>query len=178
MSDADRKVKERTLELEVRHAEATGKTFRDAETANIRNLERLAARKRDTIVKPVTKPSKPAFREVTHEDLQNAGIRKRQAAVTQVTRHRCGAACGHCFDCRALARTVLVRQRLPNEPRLAPIANALAVMTIAIGMKRRFRDLGIEFPFDHPSELMRRRAYDGAVGQILDRTTPILGAWR
>ncbi len=171
-------VKERTLALEVDHAQSAGGTLRDAETANARNLERLANRRKVALPPPRFKAPEPNYRECTHEELRAAKVRKRPAKIVPVRKHMCGGACGLCLDCKRLARVALIRDRLPGEPRLAPVVNALAVLAIAFGLRRRFRDAGVEFPFDSQREAVRCRAHDSAVSQILDRTTPILGDWR
>lgn len=171
-------VKERTLSIEIEHAQKAGGSLRDAEAANIANLARMAGRAR--FAKPARKaaPAKPKYREVSPEELRAAQVRKRPAKIVPVRKHACGGACGLCLDCKRLARVALIRERLPHEARLQPIVNALTVMTIAFGLQRRFRDMGFEFPFDHPRTSVRNHAHDAAVSQIIDRTVSILGAWR
>jgi hypothetical protein len=73
VSDRARGIKERTLAMEVKHAQAMGGTFRDAETANMRNLERMEARKRlPKKIAAAVKPRGFAHREVTKKDLADA----------------------------------------------------------------------------------------------------------
>lgn len=176
--DHARWVKERTIAIEVEHAQKMGGTLRDAETANAKHLERLANRKKIALPPPRFKQPTIQRRELTHEELRAAQVRKRPAKIVPVRKHMCGGACGMCLDCKRLQRVALIRDRLPGEPRLAPIVNALAVMTIAFGLQRRFRDAGVEFNFDDSRAWVRNRAHDAAVSQIIDRTVPILGEWR
>lgn len=172
--DHARWVKERTLAMEIEHAQANGGTLRDAENANRAALGRLSARQGS---KPAP-VARRAEREVTKAKLAEAGVTKRPARVVPVMPMVCRM-CGLCIECKRLARLAEIRrrERLGDE-NMEPFINALRMTAFAHGLRRKLRDEGAIFPFDSPSESVRLRAYNAMVDRVCDRTVPLVGAWR
>ena len=173
--DHSRWVKEKTLSLEAHHIQIAGGTFRDAETANTRNLERLAARQRLAKPKPAAKVN-TAQREVTHADLKAAGVTKKVAKVAKVAAYKCKH-CGLCRRCRRELRAATIMRRGKIEPKIGEFSNALVVLVLAHGMRQMYRDRGLEFPFNTLTGAMRDRAFVAAVERICDRSVLAMGAW-
>jgi hypothetical protein len=167
----DRAVKERTLALEVRHAEATGGTFRDAETANIRNLERMAARKRDARPRPLAAKPKPMLRS------ELAGVTRTVAKPKRVTMPRCKF-CGLCRRCKRELRVAeILRRHRIGDVAVAPFANSLAIVVLAHNMRRRYRDGSVEFRFDELAGFQLDRALIAAVELVCERSALTMGTW-
>lgn len=101
--------------MEVEHAKRIGKTFRDAESENIRLLERMEALAR--LEKPKAKPSVP--RKSRRQRMLERAVEVRQALPKPKTLTWLGSSpCGRCGVCRAcrrekriLAITNLAKQR-------------------------------------------------------------------
>lgn len=175
-ADHSRWVKEKTLQLEAAHIQIAGGTFRDAETANAANLERMAARKREAKPKPVKRKVDAAQREVSHADLKAAGITKKVATVKPVAAYPCKH-CGLCRRCRRELRAADIMRRGKVEPKIGEFSNALVVLVLAHGLRQMYRDRGVEFPFHKLVGAMRDRAFVAAVERICERSTGAMGAW-
>lgn len=175
--DHARWVKERTLALEVQHAQLLGGTLRDAEDANRIALARLASRNLHR--KPKSRPTPTKRPEpATHRELADAKVFHRSPKIRKVRASRCGN-CGMCIPCKRQARAIdIIRRHKAGEFRLGKLVNQLAMMTLAFDLRMRFRDFGAEFPFDSVHESVRLRALDAVTERICDRSSGIIGEWR
>ncbi len=176
--DHARWVKERTLEVEARHIHVIGGSIRDAEDANARNLIRLDARKRENKPKPVKQRVDAGKREVTHSDLKAAGVTKRRAQVTKIAAYKCKH-CGMCRRCKRELRVAEIMRRNRNgDTSVHALANSLAVMVLAHGLRKLYRDGSVEFRFNELEGLQRNRALLAATELICERSSATMGAWR
>lgn len=176
--DHARWVKERTLEVEARHAHVIGGTIRDAEDANNRNLIRLDARKRENKPKPVKRPVDAGKREITHSDLKAAGVTKRQARVAKIAAYKCKH-CGLCRRCRRELRVAeIMRRHRIGDSAVKDLANSLAVMVLAHGLRKLYRDGSVEFRFNELEGFQRDRALVSATERICEQSSATMGAWR
>lgn len=176
--DHARWVKERTLEVEARHANVIGGSIRDAEDANARNLIRLDARKRESKPKLVKQAVDVGSREITHADLKEAGVTKRRAQVVKVAPYRCKH-CGMCRRCkRELRVSEIMRRNRIGDSSVMAYANSLAVMVLAHGLRKLYRDGSVEFRFNELDGLQRNRALLAATELICERSSATMGAWR
>ncbi len=177
-ADHARWVKERTLEIEARHANAIGGSIRDAETANANNLIRLDARKREDKPKPVKQAVDVAKRDISHADLKEAGVTKRTASVVKIAPYKCKH-CGLCRRCKRELRVseIMRRNRLGDSSVMA-YANALAVMVLAHGLRKLYRDGSVEFRFNELEGMPRNRALVAATELVCERSSATMGAWR
>lgn len=113
-ADHDRWVKERTLAMEVAHAQRMGGTFRDAEAENARLLQRmeaLARNEKPTIAKP---------RRSRQERMLERAVEVREALPRPKTLTWLGSSpCGRCGTCRACMRErrVLAISHLATQQR-------------------------------------------------------------
>lgn len=175
--DHSRWVKERTLEIEARHVHAIGGSIRDAEDANARNLIRLDARKRENKPKPVKRPVDAGRREITHADLKAAGVTKRAAKVTPIAAYKCKH-CGLCRRCRREARVAeIMRRNRQGDSTVMALANSLAVMVLAHGLRKLYRDGSVEFRFHELEGFHRSRALIAATELICERSASTMGPW-
>lgn len=169
-------VKERTLAAEIQHAQTIGLSARDAETANIRNLERLEARKRDA--KPRTTPAKPQRREVTRADLAAANVTKRAATVRKVRPPRCNY-CGVCVKCRRELRIRALINLSKTDPRAETLLWEVYAVMRAADLGKDFQDgTGRIVPISTMNGPQRRRVATDCINAVCDRSTALLGAWR
>jgi hypothetical protein len=176
--DHSRWVKERTLEVEARHAHVIGGSIRDAEDANARNLIRLDARKREDKPKPVKQAVDVGKREITHAQLKEAGVTKRRARVTKIAAYKCKN-CGLCRRCkRELRVSEIMRRNRIGDASVSALANSLAVMVLAHGLRKMYRDGSVEFRFNELEGLHRNRALLAATELICERSSATMGAWR
>jgi hypothetical protein len=105
----DRWVKERTLAMEVEHAQRMGGTFRDAEVENARMLQRMEALARAE--KPAVRPPRRSRRQRMLE----RAVEVREAmpaapAFTWLSSSPCGR-CGVCRACKREKRILAISQR-------------------------------------------------------------------
>ncbi len=171
-------VKERTLEVEARHTHVIGGSIRDAEDANNRNLIRLDARKRENKPKPVKQALDVSKREITHADLKEAGVTKRRSSVVKIAAYKCKH-CGMCRRCRRELRvSEIMRRNKVGDSSVMALANSLAVMVLAHGMRKLYRDGSVEFRFNVLEGLQRNRALLAATELICERSSATMGAWR
>lgn len=177
--DHARWVKEQTLKLEADHAAAVGLSGRDAEVANLANLERMDARKRQDKPKQRKKKVDAAKREVTHADLIKAGVTKKTPEIRKVKPRACGY-CGVCVSCRREVRVRLIMGKAREGDTLATsLCWELAAIVFAKQKRTDYRDyLGREFPFSRLQGADVRKASNRAVDLICDRSVRLLGEWR
>jgi hypothetical protein len=176
--DHARWVKERTLEVEAKHAHVIGGSIRDAEDANARNLIRLEARKRENKPKPVKQRVDAAAREISHDDLKAAGVTKQRARVAKIPAYKCKH-CGLCRRCRRELRVAeIMRRNRIGDASVHAYANSLAVMVLAHGLRKLYRDGSVEFRFNELEGIHRNRALVAATELICERSSQTMGAWR
>jgi len=171
--DHARWVKDRTLAMEAEHAKVVGLCMRDAETVNLRNLDRLAARRR--LARPVTARPRAAPREPVAADPR---VTKRVAKPRKMPVLRCGF-CSVCKTCKRNLRVgQIMQRRAQQEPLGIQLANALTIMVLAHDLRKVFKDCGAEYPFDRLTGHARNAALVAATERICDRSEATWGAWR
>lgn len=173
--DHDRWVKEQTLRREIEHASALGLSFRDAETTNIRNLERLAARKRD-FKAPKPRAAKP---QPDRAALADAGVSKRVAPVKSIPTSRCGH-CGVCHGCKRERRMALIMDKArKGDVKLLALAWDITGLVLASQARNRYQDLGgRRYDFHEMAGRTRIRARNAGIDAACDASIPLLGNWR
>lgn len=165
--DHPRWVKERTLAMEVAHAQRTGGTLRDAEAENARLLARMEALARAE--KPAPQALERASREERH--------RERGVFTRPVTPRLPGSElspCGRCGTCRRCKREkrvyAMILKARAGDKRFEAAVKRLGLLAIAaqngIGM------FAAMTPADADRYITRRTE------DICDSTIPTLGQWR
>lgn len=178
MNDKARALKERTLAMEVAHATATGGTFRDAETANMRALERLEARKREPKKpKPQAKRREFQHREVTKKEL--ASVTRKPAKPKKLSAPSCKF-CGTCRWCKRFRRSQLIMQKArEGDVAMLRLTMELVGLALAAQQKSDYKDaLGVEYPFSRIAGFTATRAVNAGVESVCDRSVNQLGGWR
>lgn len=171
--DHDRWVKEQTLEREVAHAKASGLSLRAAETANMRALERLAARKRDKKKrKPAAKP------QPTKAQLAESGVTRRVATAKQLPVSACNH-CGTCHSCKRERRISLILDKARKAEIPDRMAWEIVGLQLASQQRSNYRDLmGRSYPFADLPDRERIRARNAGFDNVCDVSVRWLGAWR
>jgi len=158
--DHDRWVKDRTLKMEIEHAQLVGLTLRDAEAENARMLARAEqkAKEAPTVVakpSPIAREQRHAARGITRKAPKNAG------------KPECS--CGLCIPCRRKMRVLAIfRGRAAGHPVLFALSEDIKSSFVV-----RIRDsiAGV-----------RKGALDRAlaarIDAICDRSIPTMGEWR
>lgn len=177
--DHSRWVKDITLKREVEHATMTGGSSRDAETANLANLERLDGRKRHAKPQKPKKKVDAAKREVTHADLIAAGVTKKPATIRKVEARACNF-CGLCKRCRRELRVSQIMAKAREGDRRAHrLTMELVAVMFAAQRRVDYKDeIGRELPFSRLHGLARDRAATAGVENVCDRSTSFMGEWR
>lgn len=168
--DHARWVKERTLALEVgQHA-----TFREAETANMRALERLARRK----ARP-RKPKKPAP-VPTSEQLAASGVTVREAPKHKPLKMPPCKLCRRCVWCKRAIRVSMIGIKAREQDLVAlSLQNELtAIMFAALGRKDYKDAIGRELPFSRIQGADIDKAVTQGIEWVCDRSVSALGQWR
>lgn len=168
--DHARWVKEQTLKLEVGHHA----TFRDAEAANLRSLERMSNRKR----KP-PKKKKPAP-VPTAEQLAGSGVTVKAAKVRKAPSLPPCKLCRKCVWCRRAIRVSMIgiKSRQQDLKARALQDELNAIMLAAIG-RRDYRDaLGRELPFSRIIGHDVDKAVTMGIEWVCDRSASFMGQWR
>ena len=170
-------VKERTLAMEANHATMVGGTFRQAESANLVALDRLASRQAKN--KPRQRPAKRKCREVTAEDLAAAGVTKKPAEVIAAPASPCSH-CGVCMRCKRERRVLAISAGAKaGNLDLVSLMWELSGLLLASQLGNNYRgQTGVEYPFARLTPLDRSRVRDAGFTFVCDRSTPILGEWR
>lgn len=179
--DHARWVKEQTLAIETRNAQAMGLSFRVAETENTRQLERLAARKRKKIApkkvpRPIDSPEQLAKEGVT---IRPAPEIKRGKVYPCKACCR-GTWCRESIRCkRAMRLRVIARLARKQDLRAVSLQEEITAIMVAALRGRDYRDaIGRELPF---SRLVGRdvdKAVTAGVEWVCDRSTSFMGQWR
>jgi hypothetical protein len=161
--DHDRWVKEKTIAMEVAHAERIGATLRDAEAENARLLARAEQLAKRTA--PIAAPRKPREKR-----LQDRGVTVRAPKeISLLKLSPCGR-CGTCRNCMRERRVLLIVQKRKDGGALGALASRLKNVTDQFIMRvGTFKDL---------SKGDRDRALTAAVEEICNLSFPHLGDWR
>lgn len=184
-------LKERTLAMEVRHAQQTGGATRDAELANQRALERLEGKKRDAGGRRRILSPRAIEREERRRDRQlsrreQLGVTyKPVAPVVKPAQFRCGR-CGQCVVCRRELRAIAIMAKArEGDLEMQWLTHNLVALHFAIGKRIDCKispsrsQPGREIAF---SRMMlggeRNLAFLGAVAEICDWSVRAMGAWR
>lgn len=168
--DHARWVKERTLALEIgQHS-----TLRDAESANMQALSRLASRKR----KP--KARKKARKIDTLDQLAKENVTVRPAPRRKIPQMPPCKRCRRCLWCKRAIRISMIGVKArQNDIRALALQNELNAILLAASGKRDYRDaLGRELPFSRLVGPDVDRAVNAGVEWACDRSTSFMGQWR
>lgn len=168
--DHARWVKDQTLKLEIgSHA-----TLREAETANLRSLERMSNRKR--------KPPKPkkAAPVPTADKLAKSGVTVKEAKARKAPALPPCKLCRKCVWCKRAIRVSMIgikaRQQDLKARALQDELNA--IMMAALG-RRDYRDgLGRELPFSRIKGHDVDKAVTMGIEWACDRSVSFMGQWR
>lgn len=178
--DHARWVKEKTLEMEVRHAQTVGGTFRDAETQNnaaLIRLENRRARKRlsrQGRKREIAAQRKIAGREITRKELSDAGVTRRPASP--ILKPPPIAAVDRPWAFRIARIMELGRQ---GDRRAIQLALEVVAIKMAVSAKRDYKDaVGRELPFSRLRGASVHRAVRAGMEWVCERSIPLLGAWR
>lgn len=181
MSDKARALKERTLKIEAEHAQRMGGTFRDAETANMRLLERLEARKRLRKIAaagPAQKPKRKETPGITKKELAGENVTRKPAAPIVQAAPSCKY-CGTCRWCKRFQRTALIMRKAREGDKVAQgLAYELVGIALAANERSDYRDvMGVEYPFSRIRGQTAIRAVNAGIEAVCDRSVRLLGAW-
>ena len=168
--DHARWVKETTLGIEAGHHA----TFRDAETANMRSLERLANRK----VKP--KKPKAKRKDVTAEQLAKQGVTQRVAPAKVMPPMPPCKLCGRCVRCkREFRMSQIMTKARQQDPKALLLVQELVAIGFAAQARKDYKDaLGRELPFSRLRGHDYNRAVTAGAEWVCDRSTAFMGQWR
>lgn len=173
--DHARWVKEQTLAIEARNARAMGRSFRDAETENTRQLERLANRKRKKpapkkLPRPIDNP----------EQLAKEGVTIRPAPKRKALQMPPCKLCRVCVWCRRAIRVSHIGLRARQDDRRArALQDELNAIMIAAIRRADYRDaLGRELPFSRITGKDVDKAVTQGIEWVCDRSIPFMGQWR
>lgn len=163
--DHDRWVKDRTLKMEIEHAQRVGLTLRDAESENARLLARAEqkAKQAPVVAKPGTSSTRARARR--HAD---RGITRKAPKKPAHTRE---CVCGTCTPCRRKMRVAAIFQRRnAGDVTMKQHADDLFMAFLAATTsKGAFTGL-------RPRDA--RRALAAKVDSICDSTVFFMGPWR
>lgn len=172
--DHARWVKEETLKAEIKHAQLRGLSFRDAETENTRQLERLAQRK--------LKPKKPkkAKRIDTPEQLAKEGVTVRAAPKRKAPKMPPCKLCRTCIWCRRAIRVSHIGLRARQQDlRAVALQDELNAIMIAAISRKDYRDaLNRELPFSRIVGKDVDKAVTMGIEWVCDRSVNFMGQWR
>lgn len=172
--DHARWVKEHTLKQEIEQAKAAGGSTRDAETANIRALERLAGRKR----KPKA-PKKPR-KDWTPEQLAKEGVTIRPAPKRKAPQMPPCKLCRVCVWCRRAIRVSMIGVKARQQDLKARVLqDELCAIMIAAVARKDYKDaLGRELPFSRITGHDVDKAVTMGIEWVCDRSVTFMGQWR
>ena len=171
--DHARWVKEQTLKREILHAQSVGLSARDAETTNMRALERLANRKQ----RPA-KPKKQRAKAIKPETFAEAGVSVREAPKQKAPVSVCNF-CGKCRTCRRDMRMVAIIQKgKQGDTAAEAMAWEIVGLLMASQQGSDYRDAaGRHYPFSIMNKRDRARAYIAGVEHVCDRSIALMGGW-
>jgi hypothetical protein len=172
--DHARWVKEQTLKLEANHANATGMSFRVAESNNTRQLERLANRKR----RPPKK--KKAAPTPTAEQLAKQGVTARPAPARKAPPMPPCKLCRVCVWCKRAIRVSHIGLRARQDDlRARALQDELNAIMIAAITRKDYRDaLARELPFSRIVGHDVDKAVTMGIEWVCDRSVNFMGQWR
>jgi hypothetical protein len=163
-------VKEQTLKLEVGHHA----TFREAEIANLRSLERMANRKRKPkrAKKPAPTPSA--------EKLAASGVTVREAPKRKAPAMPPCKLCRQCVWCKRAIRVSMIGVKSRQQDlRARALQDELNAIVLAAAGRRDYRDaLGRELPFSRIKGHDVDKAVTMGIEWVCDRSTTFMGQWR
>ncbi len=168
--DHARWVKERTLRQEI----AQHGSFRAAEIANTRALERLANRKRKP--KKLKKPAPVP----TSEQLAASGVTVKKAAPRKAPAMPPCKLCRKCVWCKRAIRVSMIGVKARQQDlRAHALQDELnAIMIAAIG-RRDYKDaIGRELPFSRIVGVDVDKAVTQGIEWVCDRSASFMGQWR
>lgn len=172
--DHARWVKEQTLAIEARNAAASGRTFRDAETENTRQLTRLAERKQ--------KPKKPKRTRIdtTAEQLAKSGVTVKPATPRRLAPMPACRLCRRCVWCkRSLRMSQIARRAKEEDVRARALMDEIMAITFAAMSRKDYRDaLNRELPFSRITGHDVDKAVTAGLEWVCDRSTSFMGQWR
>lgn len=167
--DHDRWVKEKTLAMEVAHAQVLGGSLRDAETENIRLLARMDALAR------AERPSVTPPRKSRRQRFLERAVEVREALPRPATLTWLGSSpCGRCGTCRACLRErrILAISHMATKER-DPWA-LKSMWSIALFMFKISSNAG---EFRGLTKSDARRRVEVAAEKLCDESVAKLGAW-
>ena len=182
--DHARWVKEQTLKLEIKNAQAVGLSLRHAETENARQLERLAQRKR--------KPRKPKNKKPRIDDgarlfggtddqiLAQHGVTVRQAKPRRLAPMPACKLCRKCVWCkRSLRVSQIARRSKEDDLRARALMDEIMAITFAAMARKDYKDaLGRELPFSRLVGIDVDKAVTQGLEWACDRSASFMGQWR
>jgi hypothetical protein len=172
--DHARWVKDQTLKIEMNHVRSVGGSARDAETNNMRALERLANRKQRPQAKKKTKKIDTA------EQLAKQGVTQRVAPVKNLPPLPLCKLCGHCVRCkRELRMSQIMTKARQQDPKALQLLTELVAIGFAANARKDYKDaLGRELPFSRLKGHDLNRAVTAGADWVCDRSVSFMGQWR
>jgi hypothetical protein len=160
--DHDRWVKDRTLKMEIEHAQLVGLTLRDAEAENARMLARAEQKAKEAGPAIKTKAPISRDREMRHA---TRGITRK--APKKAKKPEC--ACGLCVPCRRKMRVLAIFQRR-QDPAIKAFGDNLFTSFLAATTGKG------EFAGLRPGDA--KRALTARIDRICDASVFLMGTWR
>lgn len=177
-------VKERTLAMEIAHQQRIGGTLREAEDANMRSLERLAARRRDD--SPAPQAAAPAGARDDQPNIGHSarvaqrGVTRRAAAELETAPSSPCNYCGQCVRCKREARVhaIMARAR-KDDPAARELTKEMVGAVWAQQQRRDYKSMaGVVYPFSRAKARQRQTMLNALIDAVCDRSVKLLGAWR
>lgn len=172
--DHARWVKDQTLAIEVRNAQAQGLSLRHAEIENSRQLERLANRKRKKAA-----PKKPRI-DTTAEQLAAAGVTKKIAKPRHLAPMPACKLCRKCVWCkRSLRMSQIATRARQDDVRARALMDEITAITFAAMSRKDYKDaLNRELPFSRITGHDVDKAVTMGIEWVCDRSIAFMGQWR
>jgi hypothetical protein len=172
--DHDRWVKERTLAMEVAHAQRMGLSLRHAETENAYWLQRAEAKARESTSPAVASPSAKK-RKTRAERLAERPVVVKAAKPERKRTLKDLSPCGRCGLCRACKRekriyALAIKARNERDPKLMELIKLLWLETMQASSRTgKFQGMSTR----DANRIIARRLED-----ICDSTIPAMGEWK
>jgi hypothetical protein len=159
--DHDRWVKEKTLRMEIEHAQLVGLSLRHAEAENARMLARAEQRaKEQPAPKAKAPPSEARAQRHAARGITRRAPKKRKAEC----------ACGLCTPCKRKMRVLAIFQRRASSDAMCALGKDLGVALLAL--------VSGKGSFAGMRQSDAKRAFNAKIDAICDRSVPLLGGWR
>lgn len=172
--DHARWVKEQTLAIEANHARVNGTSLREAETENMRQLERLANRAR--------RPKKPKkARPInTAEQLAKQGVTVREAPKRKAPQLPPCKLCRKCLWCKRAIRVSMIGVKAQQQDQRAMwLMLELVAIQNAASARKDYKDaIGRELPFSRIVGKDVDKAVTQGIEWVCDRSATFMGQWR